>query len=113
MVIFIGGSVWDGSETAKGHGKENVGKWAKRLCAFGEYGYMVFCVAMVSSRAYSREHLLDKYDFSELLNVKIFSLRTLLIDCLAGMEWRYIVGRERQLSQTEIDRVERQMQWNV
>lgn len=112
MVVFICGSVWDGKEIKDGHGTENRGKWAKRLCAVGEYGYMIFCVIIVSSRAYAREHLLEKYDFSELLNVQVFSIRTLLIDCFSGMDMLYIFGYDPKLSQNAMAQVDHQMQRN-
>jgi len=112
MVVFIIGSLWDGKEIKDGHGTEERGKWAKRFCALGEYGYMIFCVIIVSSRAYAREHLLEKFDFSELLNVQVFSIRTLLIDCFSGMDMLYIFGFDPELSPNAMEHIDCQMNRN-
>jgi len=110
-IVFVIGCMFDGWAEAHDHKSDDTGRWAKIVCAIGEYGYMIFCVIMVSSRAYSRVNFFDAYDFSELLNVKLFSVTTLLIDCAAGGEWLFVFGmkEEHSMSAMQIKQIDTEM----
>merc|ERR1712139_382961 len=100
FMTFIAGSVWDNVSGASTPEKEpdSEGHAALIVEAVGEYGYMICCVIMVSSSNYSRNSLLTDFDCRELLNINIFSLRTLLSECLFS-EGKYIFdlnSRRRQ-----------------
>jgi len=82
--------------------------YAANICfAVGEYGYMISAVVLVGSNSFSRVTFYDDYDLSALLNVKLFSIRTLLTDCANGGERQYVfhdnVDDKERLSKIDIE----------
>jgi len=82
--------------------------YASNICfAIGEYGYLISAVILVGSNSFSRLAFYDDYDLSALLNVKLFSICTLITDCFNGGERRYVFhdkeGGEERLSRVDIE----------
>merc|ERR1712167_393115 len=103
FLLFVAMTVWDHYAKYSGCNKNNEGlSHVARFClgsqAIGEYGYMICCVVLISSANYSRSSFLKHSDFSELLQIRIFSIQTVLVDCLWGGEWRYIFNLEEPSS---------------
>jgi len=75
--------------------------------ALGEYGYMISAVVLVGSSSFSRVAFYEDYDLSALLNVKLFSIRTLLSDCANRGETQYVFhddeGDEKRLSKMDVE----------
>lgn len=75
--------------------------------AVGEYGYMISAVILVGSSSFSRVAFYEDYDLSALLNVKLFSIRTLLSACANRGETQYVFhddeGDEKRVSQMDVE----------
>ena len=79
----------------------------KIAIAIGEYGYMLFCVIVISF--FNRAGLFERIDFSELLYLRVFSIKETILECFCQSDFMYIFGLETDATDTDMENYEKKI----